>query len=46
MQSIFKSLTAELSNCMHSDRFRFKRRLQAAQKLPSEIILKNVKKKF
>ena len=36
MQSIFKSLTAELSNCMHSDRFRFKRRLQTAQKLPAE----------
>ncbi|KXO09082.1 ATP-dependent RNA helicase HrpA [Moritella sp. JT01] len=36
MQSILKSLTAELSNCMHSDRFHFKRRLQTAQKLPSE----------
>ncbi|SQD76904.1 ATP-dependent RNA helicase HrpA [Moritella yayanosii] len=44
MQSIFKSLTAELSNCMHFDRFRFKRRLQAAQKLPSEKQQKTVEK--
>ncbi|MDX2320083.1 MAG: ATP-dependent RNA helicase HrpA, partial [Moritella sp.] len=44
MQSIFKSLTAELSNCMHADRFRFKRRLQTAQKLPSEKQQKAVEK--
>ncbi|NQZ51434.1 MAG: ATP-dependent RNA helicase HrpA, partial [Moritella sp.] len=44
MQSIFKSLTAELSNCMHSERFRLKRRLQAAQKLPSEKQQQTVEK--
>lgn len=44
MQSLSQSLMSELNNCMQSDRFRFKRRLQSVKKLSTQKQAKAVEK--